>query len=138
MAKPLERTADREEAEARAEEQRQRAEHEAGINARLRRQKRMLIASLIAASTLLVIVLGLGFLVFRTAGDLRQLQIAASESDERVKGLLAAAGAAQREVSDYYEEAQRLAQAGRAPGRGRRYSRSEESQHAGRKRLETG
>ena len=105
-----ERTAERAAADARAEEQRQKAEHEAGINARLRRQKRMLIASLIAASTLLVIVLGLGFLVFRTAGELRQLQIAASESDERVKVLLADAAAAQREVSGYYEEAQRLAQ----------------------------
>ncbi len=105
-----ERNAERAEAEARAEEQRQKAEHEAAINARLRKQKRMLIASLIAASTLLIIVVGLGFFIFRTAGELSQLQIAFSQSDERVKQLLAQAADAQKEVVGYYEEAQRLAQ----------------------------
>ena len=105
-----ERNAERAEADARAEEQRQKAEHEAAINARLRKQKRMLIASLIAASTLLVIVFGLGVFIFRTAGELSQLQMAFSQSDERVKQLLAQAADAQKEVVGYYEEAQRLAQ----------------------------
>ena len=105
-----ERTAERAAADARAEEQRQKAEHEAGINARLRRQRRLLGAALIAASTLLVAVGVLGYFIFTTAGELSQLQTAFSRSDERVRQLLADAAAAQKAVVGYYEEAQRLAQ----------------------------
>ena len=105
-----ERTAERAASDARAEEQRLRAEHEASISARLRKQRRMLGAALIAASTLLVVVGVLGYFIFTTAGELSQLQTAFSRSDERVRQLLADAAAAQKAVVGYYEEAQRLAQ----------------------------
>ena len=105
-----ERTAERAEADARAEEQRKRAEHEASVSARLRKQKRLLAALLVAASVLLVIVGVLGYFIFTTAGELRQLQQAFSQSDERIKALLGQAAEAQKSVIGYYEEAQRLAQ----------------------------
>jgi hypothetical protein len=105
-----ERTAERAVADARAEEQRQRAEHEASISARLRKQRRLLGILLIAASTLLVAVAVLGYFIFTTAGELKQLQTAFSRSDERIKALLAQASDAQKAVVGFYEEAQRLAQ----------------------------
>jgi hypothetical protein len=105
-----ERVAERAEAEARAEEQRLRAEHEASTSARLRKQRRMLGILLVAASTLLIVVGVLGYFIFTTAGELSQLQAAFSQSDERVKQLLAQAADAQKAVVGYYEEAQRLAQ----------------------------
>jgi hypothetical protein len=105
-----ERTAERAASDARAEEQRLRAEHEASISARLRKQRRLLGALLSAASTLLVVVGVLGYFIFTTAGELSQLQTAFSRSDEKVRQLLADAAAAQKAVVGYYEEAQRLAQ----------------------------
>ena len=104
------RTAERAEADARAEEQRLRAEHEASTSARLRKQRRMLGILLVAASTLLVAVGVLGYFIFTTAGELSQLQTAFSRSDERVRLLLAQAADAQKAVVGFYEEAQRLAQ----------------------------
>jgi conflict system STAND superfamily ATPase len=105
-----ERTAERAASDARAEEQRLRAEHEASISARLRKQRRLLGGLLIAASALLIVVGVLGYFIFTTAGELSQLQAAFSRSDERVRQLLADAAAAQKAVVGYYEEAQRLAQ----------------------------
>ena len=105
-----ERTAERAEAEARAEEQRKRAEHEASVSARLRKQKRLLGALLVAASILLVVVGVLGYFIFTTAGALRELQLAFSQSDDRIKALLAESADAQKAAVGYYEEAQRLAQ----------------------------
>ena len=105
------RTAERAEADARAEEQRLRAEHEAATSARLRKQRRMLGILLVAASTLLIVVGVLGYFMFTTAGALSQLQAAFSASDARLNALVAQLREAQNAAVNFYQDAQEAAQA---------------------------
>ena len=109
--------AERAEAEARAEEQRLRAEHEAQAATRLRKQRRLLFALLSVTGVLLFAVLVLSFFAQQqrrrlqaTALELKALQEEFFAADARVKDLQEKAKVAQATAISGFEEAQQLFQ----------------------------
>ncbi|HYN06971.1 MAG TPA: hypothetical protein VES67_06250 [Vicinamibacterales bacterium] len=107
--------AERVEADKRAEEQRQRAEHEAQAAARLRKQRRLLFGLLTATGVLLFAVLVLSYFASQqrrqlqeTALELKALQEVFFAADARVKDLQEKAKVAQAAAIGGFEEAQRL------------------------------
>ena len=109
--------AERAEAEARAEEQRLRAEHEAQAATRLRKQRRLLFALLSVTGVLLFAVLVLSFFAQQqrrrlqaTALELKALQEEFFAADARVKDLQEKAKLAQASAMSGLEEAQKLFQ----------------------------
>jgi Novel STAND NTPase 1 len=107
--------AEKREADARAEEQRLRAEREAEAAARLRKQRRLLSILLVASGVLLVAVLVLSYFASiqrrrlqETALKLNDLQQEFFKANERVTKLMEDSKVAQNTAVEGFKEAQHL------------------------------